>query len=352
MQRVTFSTLGIDIGKNCVHAVGLDDSGHLVYRRRLTHAKLIEQLANKPRLLVGMEACPGSNYLGRRLAAFGHDVRLIPAQYVKPYVKTNKNDFIDAAAIAEAVTRPTMRHIPIKSTEQLDLQTLHRVRDRLVHQRTGLISQIRSFLLEYGVVLPSGVAAFKRDYERTLIAQSDKLTPRLQNTLARLRDELADLERRLAEASREIEDIASRDDRARRLMTVPGIGPLAATAFLAAVGDARRFRRGRDLAAWLGLVPRQYSTGGTQKLLGISKRGNSYLRRLLIHGARSCVLHLHRDRDRLGQWLDQLEARAHRNKAVVALANKLARIAWALLVDSSKTYERRPKLVAGGAQLA
>jgi len=342
MQRSNFSTLGIDIGKNSVHAVGLDSAGRPIFRRRMKHSSLFELLGNVPRVLIGMEACPGSNYLGRRLAELGHDIRLIPAQYVKPYVKTNKNDFIDAEAIAEAVTRPTMRHVPIKTTEQLDLQTLHRVRDRLVCQRTALICQIRSFLLEYGVVLAAGVAAFKRDYARALVEQSDKLTPRLQSTLGKLRAELSDLEGRLDGISREIEEVASRDDRARRLMTVPGIGALTATAFLASVGDARRFRRGRDLAAWLGLVPRQYSTGGKPTLLGISKRGNSYLRRLLIHGARSCVLHLHRDRDRLGQWLNELETRVHRNKTVVALANKLARIAWALLVDPSQTYRRRP----------
>jgi transposase len=262
-----------------VHIIAFDSRGAIVMRKRLAQARLLELLANSPSSLVGMEACPGSNYLGRRIQELGHTVRLIPAQYVKPYVKTNKNDYLDAEAIAEAVTRPTMRFVPIKSVEQLDLQTMHRIRDRMVYQRTSLISQIRSFLMEYGVVMASGVAAFKRDLPRLLPECPDRLSGTLMVLIERLREELRELEARIEEISREIEDVASRDDTARRLMTVPGIGPLGATAFLAAVGDVRRFRRARDLAAWIGLVPRQHSTGGKPMLLGISKRGNSYLRR-------------------------------------------------------------------------
>jgi transposase len=341
MKNATFTTLGIDIGKNSVHVFGTSHDGTPVVRKRMTRPKLLELLANTPRALIGMEACPGSNYLAREIGGLGHDVRLIPAQYVKPFLKTNKNDYLDAEAIAEAVTRPTMRFVPVKSIEQLDLQTMHRIRDRMVYQRTTLISQIRSFLLEYGIAMASGVAAFKRDLPRLLAEHSDVISYKLQVLIGRLRQELQDLEARIEELSRDIEDLAAGNDTARRLMGIPGIGPLGATAFIAAVGDARRFRRGRDLAAWLGLVPRQHSTGGKNTLLGISKRGNSYLRRLLVHGARSCVLHLNRDRDRLGAWLDGLERRTHRNKAVVALANKLARIAWALLVHPERTYLRR-----------
>lgn len=340
MKNSTVTTLGIDIGKNSVHAFGANSAGVPVLRKRLSRPKLLELLANVPRVLVGMEACPGSNYLAREIQRLGHDVRLIPAQYVKPFLKTNKNDYLDAEAIAEAVTRPTMRFVPVKTTAQLDLQTMHRIRDRMVYQRTSLISQIRSFLLEYGVVMASGAAAFKRDLSHKLADHADCISPKLHLLIGRLREELQDLEARIDELSREIGDVAAGDDTARRLMAIPGIGPLGATAFLAAVGDARRFRRGRDLAAWLGLVPRQHSTGGKNTLLGISKRGNSYLRRLLVHGARSCVLHLHRDRDRLGAWLDRLEQRTHRNKAIIALANKMARIAWALLVYPERTYRR------------
>jgi transposase len=346
MKSATFATLGIDIGKNSVHVFGTNQNGIPVLRKRMTHPRLLELLANAPRALIGMEACPGSNFLARQIERLGHDVRLIPAQYVKPFLKTNKNDFLDAEAIAEAVTRPTMRFVPVKSTEQLDLQTMHRIRDRMVYQRTTLISQIRSFLLEYGVVMASGVAAFKRDLPRRLADHADSITPRLHVLIGRLRQELQDLELRIEALSRELEALAGNSDTARRLMTIPGIGALGATAFLAAVGDARRFRRGRDLAAWLGLVPRQHSTGGKNVLLGISKRGNSYLRRLLVHGARSCVLHLNRSRDRIGAWLNRLEQRAHRNKAIVALANKMARIAWALLVYPDRTYRRTAAVAA------
>ena len=340
MKTQLFTTMGIDLGKNAVHVVGMDASGAVVLRKRLSHAKLTELLANSPASLIGMEACPGSNHLGRSLAALGHTVRLIPAQYVKPYLKANKNDTLDAEAIAEAVGRPTMRFVPIKTIAQVDLQTMHRIRDRMVSQRTSLIAQIRCFLLEYGVVMAAGVAAFKRDLPKLLAEREAQLSPTLLLLVGRLREELRSLEERIEEISREIQDFAAKDDTARRLMTIPGIGPLGATAFLSAVGDVRRFRRARDLAAWIGLVPRQHSTGGKNTLLGISKRGNSYLRRLLIHGARSCLLHLHRDRDRLGAWLSDLEKRTHRNKAVIALANKIARIAWALMAHPDRTYRR------------
>jgi len=340
MKNSTFAVLGIDLGKNSVHAFGTSSSGVPVLRRRLSRPKLLEMLANAPRSLIGMEACPGSNYLARQIQQLGHDVRLIPAQYVKPYLKTNKNDYLDAEAIAEAVTRPTMRFVPPKTIEQLDVQTMHRIRDRMVCQRTALIAQIRSFLLEYGVVMATGVAAFKRDLPGKLAEHANNISPRLQVLVARLLDELQQLEARVEQISSEIEQYAAGNDTARRLMGVPGIGPLGATAFLAAVGDARRFKRGRDLAAWLGLVPRQHSTGGKNTLLSISKQGNSYLRKLLVHGARSCVLHLNRQRDRIGSWLDQLEQRTHRNKAIIALANKLARIAWALLTRPEQTYRR------------
>jgi transposase len=327
MKNLPFTTMGIDLGKNSVHVVAMDQRGTIVLRKRLTYTRLVELLSNAPSSLVGMEACPGSNHLGRVLTALGHTVRLIPAQYVKPYAKTNKNDYLDAEAIAEAVGRPTMRFVPIKTIAQVDLQTMHRIRDRMVYQRTSLISQIRSFLLEYGVVMGAGVAAFKRDLPKLLAEHEEQLSHTLLLLVGRLREELRTLEERIDEISREIQDFAAKDDTARRLMTIPGIGPLGATAFLAAVGDVRRFRRARDLGAWVDLVPRQHSTGGKTTLLGISKRGNSYLRRLLIHGARSCLLHLNRDRDRLGAWLSGLEKRTHRNKAVIALANKIARIA-------------------------
>lgn len=238
MKTLPFTTMGIDLGKNSVHVVAMDGSGSVVLRKRLSHGKLVELLANTPSCLVGMEACPGSNHLGRVLTSLGHTVRLIPAQYVKPYVKTNKNDALDAEAIAEAVGRPTMRFVPIKTIAQVDLQTMHRIRDRMVCQRTSLISQIRCFLLEYGIVMAAGVAAFKRDLPKLLGEQEEQLSHTLKLLIGRLREELRALEERIDEISREIQDFAAKDDTARRLMTIPGVGALGATAFLAAVGDA------------------------------------------------------------------------------------------------------------------
>jgi transposase len=293
-----------------------------------------------------MEACPGSQWLGRKLRALGHTVRIIPAQYVKPYVKTNKNDTIDAAAIAEAVTRPAMRFVEVKHPDQIELQTLHRIRDQLMGSRTRLICQIRSFCLEFGVAIRQGAGAFKIDLPRVLADEANDLTPTMRRLLGDLFEDVRALEQRIASVTREVEAIAARDDKARRLMTVPGIGPLVATAILAAAGNGQQFRKARDMAAWLGLVPQQHSTGGKPLLLGISRRGNRYLRRLLIHGARSCVSHLDRARDRLGLWINQLQSRMHVNKVTVALAAKITRIAWVILTKPGALYERYDPTIA------
>jgi transposase len=273
--------------------------------------------------------------------AFGHRVRIVPARFVKPYVKSNKNDIIDAEAIAEAVSRPTMRFVEVRSPEQIDLQALHRVRDRMVAQRTRLVCQMRAFCLEYGIAMHQGVGRFKADLPKVLTNEENDLTPAMRKLLASLFEDVRQLEARISEISREIEATAAADDTARRLMTIPGIGPLAATALLAAAGKGAQFKKARDMAAWLGLTPREYSTGGKTTLLGISKRGNAYLRRLLIHGSRSCLLHLDRSRDRLGGWLGRLQSRMHNNKAVVALAAKVARIAWVVMTTPGATYEKR-----------
>lgn len=293
-----------------------------------------------------MEACPGSQWLARKLTAIGHTVRIVPAQFVKPYVKGNKNDAIDAEAIAEAVSRPTMRFVEVRAPEQVDLQALHRVRDRLVAQRTRVICQMRAFCLEYGIAMHQGAGKFKADLPRVLADDANDLTPAMRRLLATLFDDVRGLEARIAEVTREIEAVAAADDTARRLMTIPGIGPLAATGLLAAAGKALQFRKARHMAAWLGLTPREHSTGGKTKLLGISKRGSSYLRRLFVHGARSCLLHLDRSRDRLGGWLDGLQTRMHNNKAVVALAAKIVRVAWVVITKPGATYERRMQAAA------
>jgi transposase len=337
---------GVDLGKNLFHVVGTDAAGKIIQKIKFRRDTLLNFFERAEPAIVGMEACPGSQWLARKLQSIGHTVRIIPAQFVKPYVKSNKNDTIDAAAIAEAVSRPQMRFVEVKSPEQADLQALHRIRDQMVATRTRLVCQMRAFCLEYGVAIHQGIGKFKIDLPRVLANEDNDLTPTIRRLIGALFDDLKELESRIAEVTREIEAIAAQDDRTRRLMTVPGIGPLVATAIVASVGDGRQFRRARDMAAWLGLVPREYSTGGKTKLLGISKRGNHYLRRLLIHGARSCVLHLDRRRDRLGIWINDLEKRMHVNKVTVALAAKVARVAWVILTRPGALYERRDPAAA------
>jgi transposase len=331
---------GIDLGKTRFDVVASDTAGKPLQRVKLTRHTILPFFEAAPLALIGMEACPGAQWLARKLAAMGHTVRIIPAQFVKPFVKSNKNDARDAEAIAEAVVRPTMRFAGIKSEAQVDLQALHRVRDRLVANRTQLICQMRAFCLEYGIAMRQGAGVFKLDIARVMADQSNDLTPMMRAVLQELWEEFAILDSRLLAVTRQVEAIASRLDAARRLMTIPGIGPLSATAIVAAVGDGRQFRKARDLAAWLGLVPRQNSTGGKTTLLGISKRGNPYLRRLIIHGARSCVTHLNREHDKIGEWLNQLEQRMHRNKVIVAFANKIARMVWAVLTKPGNLYKR------------
>lgn len=337
---------GVDLGKNLFHVVGVDAAGQVIQKAKFRRETVLIFFERADPAVVGMEASPGSQWFARKLQAMGHTVRIIPAQFVKPYVKSNKNDTIDAAAIAEAVTRPTMRFVEVKTPEQVDLQALHRIRDQMVTNRTRLICQMRAFCLEYGVAIHQGVGKFKISLPRVLADERNDLTPMIRRLLTDLFEDLKQLELRIAEVSGEIEAIAARDDRARRLMTVPGIGPLSATAIVAAVGDGRQFRRARDMAAWLGLVPREYTTGGKTVLLGISKRGNRYLRRLLVHGARACVTRMDRSRDRLGEWLDGLERRMHGNKVTVALAAKIARIAWVILTRPGALYERRQHATA------
>ena len=333
------AAIGIDLGKSTFHLVALDTAGRVALRRKLTKRKLIDLAATLPPTLIGMEACGGAHHLGRILRDQGHDARIIPAQFVKPFVKSQKNDFLDVEAIAEAVQRPTMRLVPIKTEEQLDMQTLHRVRDRLVGRRTALINQIRAILLERGLTFAKGRRGMARLLPELLAAGTDEVSAGMRELLTLLWEEWQGLERRVCNCTARIEAAAEEDETCRKLAAVPGIGPLTATALVAAVADGSMFQRARDLSAWLGLVPQQRSTGGKTRLLGISKRGNSYLRRLLVVGAQSARLNLNRERHpRLGEWLTRLEQRAHRNTAVVALANKLARTAWVIL-RQGRTYD-------------
>jgi transposase len=338
-------SVGIDLGKTTFHLVALGDNGKLLLKKKFTQKQLITFTANMQTSLIGMEACSGAHFLGRALRAQGHDVKLIPAQFVRPFVKSNKNDFIDAEAIAEAVDRQNMRFVPIKTDDQLDLQALHRVRDRLITRRTSVINQLRAFLLERGLVFAKSPAKLRERMPDILENAEEDLTPRMRNLLALLWNEWKELELQIVEMNDEVEQIASSDPACQRLRQIPGIGPLVATAIVAAIGNGAAFRKGREFAAWMGLVPKQYSTGGKAKLAGISKRGNNYLRKILIHGARAVVLRSKRERIAMGSWLTALEARAPRNVLIVAAANKLARIAWAVL-SSGQDYRAVQESVA------
>lgn len=328
---MTIVILGIDLGKNTSSVVGFDGSGAVVLRRRMRRQTILEFASRLPRCVVAMEACCGAHHLGRLLADQGHTVRLMSPEYVKPYVKAQKNDDRDAEAIAEAASRPTMRFVELKSEDQLDMQSLHRVRSRLVAARRALINQLRAILLERGHIIAKGRCALARAVDALLAEPDVGLSPRMRQLVVEMRAEWQELDGRIEALNREFAECARADEAARRLVTIPGVGVLNATALIAAIGDGSAFRRGRDLAAWLGLVPRQFTTGGKPRLLGISKRGNKYLRMLFIHGARAALPSLARSPSPLGAWLRGLLARTHRNVAIVALANKLARIAWASL---------------------
>src|ERR1700691_360343 len=316
-------SVGIDLGKTTFHLVALSAAGKVLLKKRFTQKQLITFTANMQTCLIGMEACSGAHFLGRTLREQGHDVKLI--------VKSNRNDFIDAEAIAEAVERQNMRFVPIKTDDQLDLQALHRVRDRLIARRTSVLNQLRSFLLERGMTFSKTPAKLKLAMPEILENADANLTPRMRNLVSLLWSEWQDLEQQIVAMDAEVEQIASPDPACQRLRKIPGIGPLVATAIVAAIGNGAAFHKGREFASWLGLVPRQHSTGGKARLFGISKRGNCYLRKLLVHGARSAVLIVKRGRSPFGPWLDALEQRAPVKVVITAAANKLARVAWAVL---------------------
>ena len=319
---MSIATIGIDLGKNSCSVAGLDRTGAVVLRRRLTRERLVAFLAGQPACVVAMEACCGAHHLGRLFAAQGHAVRLMSPEYVQPYVKAQKNDDRDAEAIAEAATRPTMRFVALKSAAQLDQQTLHRARSRLVNGRTRLMNQLRAILLERGITVAKGQRALGLALGDLLGGERSGLSPRVLELIEEMRREWAELDARIAALDREFVETARASAPARRLATIPGIGALNATALTAAVGEAEDFATARDLAAWLGLVPRQTTTGGKARLGGITKRGNVYLRTLLIHGARAALPGLSRGENPLGAWLRGLLARAHPTVVVVGAGGK------------------------------
>src|ERR1700758_1821547 len=323
-------TIGIDLEKTVFHLVGFNARGEVVVRRKCSRTQLLRFTSNLRECLIGMEACGGSHFLGRALREQGHDVRLMPAQYVKPYVKTNKNDYIDAEAIAEAVTRPSMRFVPIKTDDQLDLQSLHRVRERWVVCRTAVINQMRGLLLERDITIRKGRQHIETALPLILEDPDNKLSGALRVLLTQLQIEMQYLHRQIEESDKLIVRIAGDLDACRRLVAIPGIGPLTATATIAAIGNGAA-KKGRGFAAWLGVVPGEYSTGGKQTLTGTSRRGNKYLRKLFVLGAHTVLLQRTKQSSGLSTWLASLTARKRKQVATVALANKMARMVWAVL---------------------
>jgi transposase len=331
-SSLAIAVIGIDIGKNSFHVVGLDEQGAIVLRQKWSRGQVDARLANMRPCLIGMEACVGAHHLSRKLRALGHDARLMPAMYVRPYSKGQKNDFRDAEAIAEAVQRPTMKFVATKTAEQLDLQALHRVRERLVSQRTGIINQIRAFMLERGIAVRQGLRFLRAELPAILATRTDVLSPRMVRTIEDLARDWRRLDERIEGLTTEIETLARQDTGCDRLMSVPGIGPIISSATVAAIGTGDMFAKGRDFAAWLGLVPKQISTGDRTILGKISRRGNRYLRVLFVQAAWVVLVKPQSwERHGLKTWIEAAKKRLHYNVLAIALANKLARIAWAVL---------------------
>lgn len=331
--------IGLDLAKQVFQVHGVDSHEQPVLRKKLKREQMLAFFRDLPPCLIGMEACSGAHYWARELQKLGHTVKLIAPQFVKPYVKANKNDANDAEAICEAVSRPTMRFVTIKTVEQQDLQATHRVRSQLVRQRTEKVNQIRGLLAEYGIVVGQRIETLRKVLPNFLEDAENVLTGAFRALLEGLRQDLQALDERVKALDKRIQQQADSHPSAKRLQQIPGIGPLTATALVSAVGDGRQFKRGRDMAAWLGLTPGQHSSGGKDRLLGITKRGDRYLRSLLIHGARAVLRVAEKKDDARSRWLIQLKERRNPNIAAVALANKNARIVWALL---SKNIDYQP----------
>ena len=339
------TTIGLDLAKSVFQLHGADKAGRVVFRKRLKRSEVLEFFSLMAPCVVAMEACSGSHHWGRKLRALGHDVRLIAPQYVKPYVKGQKNDVTDAAAICEAATRPHMRFVALKHVDQQSVLALHTARSGFVKQRTALSNQIRGLLAEFGVVLPQGLNKLKQQLPLILSQVQNELTDAVRDLLRQLENQLKSLTALILVLEGQIRCWANHHEDSRRLQQIPGIGALTASALAASAGNARQFNCGRQLAAWIGLVPRQHSSGGKSVLLGITKRGDKYLRTLLIHGARSLLLAYQRNPAKQPPAIAQLLQRKHPNVVCVALANRNARIAWAMLTrgeDYQNSYATIP----------
>lgn len=331
------TTIGLDIAKSVFHLYAVNKRGRYVKKKQLKRQQLLPYLARLEPCVIAMEACGGANYWAREMKVLGHEVKLIAPQYVKPYVKGNKNDYNDAEAIAEAVQRPTMRFVPIKSVEQQDIQNLHRQRERIKKARTALVNQVRGLLAEYGIVIHQGRAAVRKGLPDILEEAENGLTLRSRALFADLLDELRLLDEQFKHSEKQIQASNRGNEVCQRLDEILGVGPITASAAYVAAGDGKDFVNGRHFSAWIGLVPGQHSTAGKPTLLGISKRGNAYLRTLFIHGARAVLRHSATKTDRFSVWAQALLERRGHNKACVAVANKMARMAWVIMARG-ETY--------------
>ena len=347
MSKIT--RMGIDLGKNRFHVCAMDRTGRVVMQKQFTRRGLEKFIGAHERCVVGMEACGGAHHWARRLRALGYDARLMSAQFVKAYVKSNKNDWRDAEAICEAVGRPTMRFVPVKTVEQQSVQHLHRARSLAVSQRTALANQMRGFLFEYGLVFGQGIGTLRRRVVELVEDAENGLPMAMRELLTHEREELVRVDERVKRFDVQLDAFARDNEACRRLQTIPGVGPKVASALVAAAGDAKEFGSAREFAAWLGLTPRQRSTGGRTVLGGITKRGDRYLRSLLIHGARSALRAAANREDRRSRWAVSVHARRGANIAAVALANKNARIAWALLRREHDYHVTQPTHEAAAA---
>lgn len=333
------TVIGLDIAKQIFHLIGLNATGKQVEKKTLRRAKLLEYFANHSPCVIGIEGCSSSHHWARELRKLGHEVKLLPAQYVKPYVRGNKNDYNDALAIAEASRIPEMREVRTRTIEQQSIQALHRLRRGAVADRTKLCNQVRGLLAEFGIIINQGISALRKRLPEILEDGENELHWIFRDALALKYEQLCQLDTLVNKLTKFIENEAKQHSQIKQLQSIPGFGAIVASTFFSVIGDGKSFRKGRDVSASLGLVPRQHSSGGKNTLLGISKRGDKYLRSLLVHGARSVVNHAHKKDDALSLWVTRLVNTRGKNKATVALANKLARIAWAV-TTSEKPYQQ------------